>query len=138
MTEARQATVLVVEDNMDNMFVVMELLHNDVGVYYVDSAMTGYALFRLLETRPTLSPDLILLDIEIPGENGYGVLQRIRVHPRLTTTRVVAVTGHISPADIERARQAGFDGFIGKPINSECFPEQIKRILQGESVWEAR
>jgi two-component system, cell cycle response regulator DivK len=138
MTEAREASVLVVEDNMDNMFVVVELLHHEVGVYYVDSTVTGFELFRLLESKPTLIPHLILLDIQIPGEDGYTVLQRIRRHPRLTTTRVVAITANVMPQDIERATKAGFDGFIGKPINFERFPDQIRRILQGEAVWEAQ
>ncbi|MBA3534292.1 MAG: response regulator [Ardenticatenales bacterium] len=138
MTEVQEASVLVVEDNMDNMFVVVELLHHEVGVYFVDSTVTGYELFKMLDNKPNLTPHLILLDIQIPGEDGYTVLKRIRQHPRLTTTRVVAITANVMPQDVERATQAGFDGFIGKPINFERFPEQIKRILQGEAIWEAQ
>jgi two-component system cell cycle response regulator DivK len=56
----------------------------------------------------------------------------------LQHTRVVAVTAHHSPTEMQRARAAGFDGFIGKPIDPARFPDQIRRILAGESVWEAR
>ncbi|MBA3532292.1 MAG: response regulator, partial [Ardenticatenales bacterium] len=51
---------------------------------------------------------------------------------------VVAVTANDMPQDVAKARQAGFNGFIGKPLSSKRFPEQIRRILRGEAVWEAR
>ena len=83
-------------------------------------------------------PDLILLDLQIPYEDGYTVLRQIRTHTRLSGTIVVAVTANVLPQDVERARRAGFDGFIGKPIELERFPEQIQRVLNGEAVWEPR
>jgi two-component system cell cycle response regulator DivK len=98
--------------------------------------MTGFELFNVLRDQPNLNVDLILLDIQIPGEDGYGVLRRIRKEPRLANTKVLAVTANVMPQDVERARQAGFDGFIGKPLQFTRFPEQIQRVLQGESVWE--
>jgi two-component system cell cycle response regulator DivK len=136
MMDAKEAKVLVVEDNMDNMYFVVELLRHRVGVYYVDGVMTGFELFNVLRDQPNLNVDLILLDIQIPGEDGYGVLRRIRKEPRLANTKVLAVTANVMPQDVERARQAGFDGFIGKPLQFTRFPEQIQRVLQGESVWE--
>jgi two-component system cell cycle response regulator DivK len=51
-------------------------------------------------------------------------------------TRVVAVTADASVRNMDRARNAGFDGFIGKPLDPDRFPNQIRRILQGESIWE--
>ncbi len=138
MIEPHRATILVVEDNADNMFVVIELVSRMPNVHFVDGYVTGRELFRMIESRPTLMPELILLDIQIPGEDGYMVLKRIRLEPRLAQTRVVALTANVMPQDIEKARLAGFDGFIGKPISFHRFPAQIDRILQGESVWESR
>lgn len=132
-----QAVVLVVEDNADNLIITQELLRR-AGVRYVNGRASGRQLFKLLESRPDLTVDLILLDIQIPHEDGYKILQQIRAKPELQATKVVALTANVMPEDVERARAAGFDGFIGKPIKSERFAGQIQRVLAGEEVWEAR
>jgi two-component system cell cycle response regulator DivK len=80
--------------------------------------------------------DLILLDIHLPDEDGYEVLTRIRDDERFRATRVVAVTADVSSANLERAKAAGFDGFLAKPINVDLFPDQVRRVLEGEPVWE--
>jgi two-component system, cell cycle response regulator DivK len=134
----QQTQVLVVEDNADNLFIVTDLLQAVLKVRYCNGRASGRQLFKLLESSPTLRPNLILLDIQIPHEDGYTVLQQIRRHPHLQETVVVAVTANILPQDEERARAAGFDGFIGKPISARHFPQQIERILAGEAVWEPR
>ena len=81
-------------------------------------------------------PDLILLDIALPGEDGYEVLADLRADARLGQTRVIAITMRNSPEEIKRTRLAGFDGFIGKPVQAHRFPDQIRRVLAGEDVWE--
>jgi two-component system, cell cycle response regulator DivK len=134
----QQAQVLLVEDNADNLFIATDLLQEVLKVRYCNGRASGRQLFKLLESKPTLRPDLILLDIQIPHEDGYTVLQQIRRHPCLRDTLVVAVTANIMPQDVERARAAGFNGFIGKPISSCRFPQQIERILAGNVVWEPR
>ncbi|HEX9439881.1 MAG TPA: response regulator [Roseiflexaceae bacterium] len=134
----QEAVVLIVEDNPDNLFIVSDLLHEDLHVRYCNGRASGWQLFKLLRDKPELRVDLILLDIQIPGEDGYGVLQRIRATPALAQTKVVAVTANVMPQDEVKARGAGFDGFIGKPISRRRFPEQIRRVLAGETVWEAR
>ncbi len=91
-----------------------------------------------MKSSPTLQIDLVLLDIQIPNEDGYALMQRIRAHPRLRQAAVVAVTASVMPQDVARAREAGFDGFIGKPIDADRFPDQIRRVLGGEAVWESR
>ena len=133
-----EAIVLVVEDNPDNLFILMDLLQEELHVHYCNGRASGQQLFKLLHAKPELVVDLILMDLQIPREDGYEILQRIRAMPALARTIVVAVTANVMPQDVARARQAGFDGFIGKPINRHRFPEQIGRILRGEAVWEAR
>jgi len=79
---------------------------------------------------------LILMDIRLPYEDGFAALQKIRSAPGLKKTRVVAVTAEASAEQMRKAREASFDGFIGKPLNPDHFPDQIRQILSGEPVWE--
>jgi two-component system, cell cycle response regulator DivK len=129
------AHVLIIEDNADNLMVASDLLRM-TGVRYVNSRASGMQGLKLAETMHAV--DLILLDIQLPYEDGYSVLRKIRANPRLKSTRVVALTANVLPQDEEKARSAGFDGFIGKPIDPMRFPEQIKSLLAGGDVWRAR
>jgi len=81
--------------------------------------------------------DLILLDIRLPYEDGFSALRKIKAFHRLKDTPVVAITAEVGPEQIKRAQEAGFDGFLGKPLDPDRFPEQIRHILAGERVWEA-
>lgn len=128
-----EAHIVVVEDNADNLLLIMDLLQ-DMQVKYCNSRASGRQMFKLLEKKGQV--DLILLDIQIPHEDGYTILRQIRNTPDLRQAKVVAVTANVMPPDVSRAEAAGFDGFIGKPINIKRFPKQIARILQGEHVWE--
>jgi two-component system cell cycle response regulator DivK len=77
------------------------------------------------------------MDLRLPVEDGYEALRQIRAHPELGSTLVVPVTALGSLAEMERARKAGFDGFLAKPLDAKKFPEQIRTILRGEAVWVA-
>ncbi|HEX6287786.1 MAG TPA: response regulator [Herpetosiphonaceae bacterium] len=130
-----EAYVLVIEDDLDNLLVVSDLLRL-AGVQHINAQESGWQGLKLAETLPRV--DLILLDIQLPHEDGYAILGHIRANPRLKDTRVVAVTANVLPQDEARARTAGFDGFIGKPLFFDRFPQQIKALLAGEQVWMAR
>lgn len=80
--------------------------------------------------------DLILMDIRLPYEDGYQALQKLRSHERLMNVPVVAVTAYASEDQMRRAEKEGFDGFVGKPLNPDRFPDQIRRMLNGVPVWE--
>ncbi|GIV97306.1 MAG: response regulator [Herpetosiphonaceae bacterium] len=129
------AYVLVIEDDPNNLLIATDLLRF-TGVKYVNARASGWQGIKLAESLPRV--DLILLDIQIPYEDGYAVLQKIRAHPKLKSTRVAAVTANVLPQDEERARQAGFDGFIGKPLDFDRFPDQIRALLEGKEVWMPR
>lgn len=77
--------------------------------------------------------DVIFLDLEIPSLSYYHLLHKLKAMPQLKGVPVVAYTVHIS--EIEVARQAGFNGFLGKPLNISKFPGHLQRILNGEEVW---
>jgi len=86
------------------------------------------------DTLPRL--DLILMDIRLPYEDGYGAMKKIRSSERLKSVPIIAVTAEASQEQMSKARAAGFNGFLGKPLDPDRFPDQIRRILNGEPVWE--
>ena len=86
------------------------------------------------DTLPRL--DLILMDIRLPYEDGYVALRKIRATTSLKDTLVIAVTAEAGVAQIYKAKESGFDGFICKPLDPDRFPDQIRHILSGEQVWE--
>lgn len=126
--------VLIVEDNVRNYALLARLL-SFMGVKQTEWKRSGWHVLEFAQdTMPRV--DLILLDIHLPEEDGYEVLNRLRNDERFSNTRVVAVTADVSKANLSRAQTAGFDGFLAKPINVDLFPDQIQRILEGESVWD--
>ncbi|HET90305.1 MAG TPA: response regulator [Chloroflexi bacterium] len=131
--QPKEATILVVEDNVQN-FVLITRLLAFLGVKKCEWKASGWQVLEFAESLPQI--DLILMDIFLPEEDGYQVHERLRAHPRFKDTLIVAVTADVSVENMERARQAGFDGFIGKPIDPDRFPYQIRDILQGEDIWE--
>ncbi|HUV91128.1 MAG TPA: response regulator [Anaerolineae bacterium] len=131
--QPKDATILVVEDNVQNFVLITRLLAY-LGVKKCEWKASGWQVLEFAETLPHI--DLILMDIFLPEEDGYQVLDRLRAEPRFKNTLIVAVTADASMENMERARQSAFNGFIGKPIDPDRFPNQIRSILQGEKVWE--
>jgi CheY-like chemotaxis protein len=131
--DPRDAFVLVVEDNVPNFVLIARLLAY-LGVQRCEWKTTGWGVVDFAHTMPRV--DLILMDLRLPHEDGYHALQHIREDDRLKDTRVVVVTAQGSSSELEKARAAGFDGFISKPLDADAFPEQIQHILAGGSVWD--
>ncbi len=131
-TDYKETTILVVEDNVSN-FVLIARMLGYMGIH-CEWKTSGYEVVEYADTLPRLN--LILMDIHLPYEDGYEALKKIRSSPALKDTLVVAVTAEASPEQLRRAREAKFDGFIGKPLDPDRFPDQIQRILQGKPVWE--
>ena len=129
---SENTTILVVEDNVSN-FVLIARMLGHMGVH-CEWKTSGYEVLEYADTLPRL--DLILMDLMLPYEDGYGALKKIRSSPSLKDTLVVAVTAEASIKQINKARAANFDGFIGKPLDPDRFPDQINRILKGEPVWD--
>lgn len=125
-------TVLVVEDNVAN-FVLIARMLGYMGIH-CEWKTSGYEVVEYADTLPRL--DLVLMDIRLPYEDGYGALKKIRSSPNLKNTLVIAVTAEASVEQINKAKASGFDGFIGKPLDPDRFPDQIRRVLAREPVWE--
>ncbi|MCS6908387.1 MAG: response regulator [Anaerolineales bacterium] len=129
---SQDITVLVVEDNVAN-FVLIARLLGYLGIH-CEWKTSGYEVVEYADLLPKL--DLILMDIRLPYEDGYEALKKIRSSPKLASIPVIAITAEASLEQMQKAHAAGFDGFIGKPIDPDRFPEQIKEILNGQPVWE--
>lgn len=126
------ATVLVVEDNVSNFVLIARMLAY-IGVH-TEWKTSGYEVVEYADTLPQL--DLILMDIRLPYEDGYAALQKILTSPKLKDVPVVAVTAEAGPEQMKRAKEANFYGFIGKPLDPDRFPEQIRSVLAGNPIWE--
>ena len=130
------ARIHIVEDNSANLLLLTLLLRDVLKVRHLKSHSSGQDLFNYVMMYPDHLPDVILLDLQLPREDGYHVLGRIRAQPPLCDVRVIACTAHVSQGNIERARAAGFDGFLAKPLEYERFPTQMQLILAGDQVWD--
>ncbi len=128
----KDATVLVVEDNVAN-FVLIARMLGYLGIH-CEWKTSGYEVAEFADTLPRI--DLILMDIRLPYEDGYGAQKKIRASERFKSVPIVAVTAEASREQMLKAKEAGFDGFLGKPLDPDRFPDQIRRILSGEQVWE--
>ena len=117
-------TVLLIEDNEQNRYLATFLLEKHG--YAVVSASDGPAGIKLAKT---LSPALILLDIQLPLMDGYAVARELRTHEALRQVPIVAVTSYAMVGDREKSLAAGCNGYIEKPINPESFVTEIERFL---------
>lgn len=134
--EPAAAYVLVVEDKIENYVTLVRLL-TFAGVRNTEWKSTGSGVIQFADTL-VRHLDLILLDLSLPHENGYDLLLKIRGIERFKSTLVVAVTGNATIEEMRKAQRTGFDGFLGKPLRVDRFPDQLARILKGEPVWEYR
>jgi two-component system cell cycle response regulator DivK len=131
--DPKDAYVLVVEDNLQNLVLIARLLAF-IGVRRYEWKASGWQVLEFADTMPQV--DLVLMDLHLPYQDGYEALAKLRGDSRFAETRVVAVTADANPTTMEKVRKAGFDGFLGKPIDPDKFPDQIIQILQGENVWD--
>ena len=117
--------VLLVEDNPRNVKLVRDVLEfAGFTVVIADSGEDGVAL-----ATSTL-PDLILMDIQLPGIDGYAALEQIRGNRATTQIPVIALTAFAMDGDRDRVLSSGFDGYMEKPISVRDFPTEVRRHLQ--------
>ena len=118
-------TVLLVEDNEKNMKLARDVLR--FHGFTVIEAVDGETAVRLAAEH---LPQLVLMDIQMPGIDGIQALERIRTDERTRRIPVVALTASVMAGDRERFDAAGFDGFIAKPIDVRAFPDQVRQALE--------
>jgi len=118
------ARILYIEDSFDNRLLVNRIL--TVEGHTMLEAADGPEGLRVAEKE---TPDLILVDINMPGMDGYEVTARLRDIPSLKDVPVVAITANVLRGDRERSLDAGCDGFIQKPLDVDMLPSQIEAFL---------
>jgi len=120
-------TILVVEDNALNMKLVRSLFKmSKYDIIEAVDAETGIQLAR------ECKPDLILMDIQLPGMDGLNASRIIKEDPSLKNVKIVALTSHAMEGDDKKAREAGCDGYIIKPIDIKNFLKTVDQFLNGE------
>ena len=117
-------TILIAEDNLVNRELLRELL--TARGHAVEEAADGLQALELMQKR---KPDLLLLDLNMPVLDGFATLRKIRENPALSTVPVLAVTASAMRGDQEKALEAGFDGYISKPVKSSVLFAELERAL---------
>jgi two-component system cell cycle response regulator DivK len=119
--------ILIVEDNERNLELVRDLLQ-----------VKGYRTLEATDARGGVAlaaahrPDLVLMDVQLPDEDGVAALRRLRAEPALASIPVVALTAFAMRHDRERFLAVGFDGYIAKPIDVRAFPDQVGAYCRGD------
>jgi CheY-like chemotaxis protein len=121
------ATVLLVEDNPMNRKLLRDVLGFEFEVVEAESAEVAR------EQLHTVSPDLILMDVQLPGMDGLTFTREIKADARTTDIPVVAVSAHAMPRDLELARDAGCADYITKPITDDLdvFLKRLRKSMRG-------
>jgi two-component system, cell cycle response regulator DivK len=118
-------TILIIEDNEQNLYLMRFLLEQQGHV--VQAATDGQLG---IEMAQQLHPDCILLDIQLPGLDGYQVAAALRTHADLARTPIVVVTSYAMPGDREKAMQSGATDYIEKPIDPASFVTRVAQYVQ--------
>lgn len=124
MTAAR-AKILIVEDNPLNLELASDLLTSQG--YAVQQASSAEEALHLVREA---QPDLILMDLRLPGMDGYAALEALRDDPTTNRIPIVALTAQAMRGDEEAALEAGFDGYIPKPIDTRNFGSTVEGFLR--------
>jgi len=121
--------ILVVEDNERNLKLVRDVLQH--AGYDIIEARTGEQGVHLARAHP---PDLVLMDLQLPGIDGQQALWQLRNDERTSHIPVIAVTASVMNDDRARVLQAGFDGYLEKPISVRDLPGQVQAFLTGRDI----
>ncbi|MEC4675596.1 MAG: response regulator [Nitrospirota bacterium] len=120
----KRIKILVVDDNQDNLDLVVKVLRS--RNYQTIEATDGE---EALKKAISESPDLILMDISIPGLDGYEVTRRLKSRVEFRDVPIIALTAHVMKGDREKALSAGCEGYIAKPFSIHELPGQVERYL---------
>lgn len=116
--------ILYVEDNADNRMLIRRVLIAEG--YEVTEAISAQDALAKIQS---LSPDLILMDINMPDMDGYALTAKIRKTPGFDHVPIIAVTANVMRGDREKSLEAGCDGYIQKPIDIDLLSQQIERFM---------
>lgn len=136
-TPGRQRSFLYVEDDSSSRHLIKILLGTVLGYTQLTIFEDSSDFLNRVRALPVV-PDVIFMDIHVAPLDGYALLDMLRREPGYQTVPVIAMTAGVMAADVNKLKQAGFNGLIGKPLRKKVFPEQLDKILAGQSIWEVR
>jgi two-component system cell cycle response regulator DivK len=117
--------ILLIEDNEQNRYLASFLMQaRGWEMVHAEDGPSGIALAGQID------PALILLDIQLPGMDGYAVARALRLDPKLAAVPIIAVTSYAMPGDRERCLAAGCDGYIEKPIDPGTFAVEVEHFVK--------
>jgi two-component system cell cycle response regulator DivK len=119
--------ILIVEDNERNLKLVRDVLQVK-GYTTIEAGSAEDGIKLALEKKP----DLVLMDIHLPGMNGIEALGVLRANPETAAIPVIAVTASVMQQDRKLITEAGFDAYVGKPINLKEFLDAVRHALEGD------
>ena len=125
----RTSLILVVDDNDAGQLLARAVLELDG--FQVDSAGSSEEVMESLNAR---TPDLILMDVQLPGQDGLALTRQLKADPATATIPIVALTARAMAGDREQALAAGCSGYITKPINTRTFGDQLREFLPAERL----
>jgi CheY-like chemotaxis protein len=125
-----QPHVLVIDDDTFS----AEVLSSMLAAANVNATVITDQRYLTDALQQVTQIDLIFLDLEMPGLNGYELFEEFQADPMLREIPVVACTVHTD--QINQAKKLGFYSFLGKPLRQQKFPGQLERLLNGQPVWE--
>jgi CheY-like chemotaxis protein len=121
--------ILVVDDNEAGQFLARAVL--EASGFLVDTAGSSPEVLERLAARP---PDMILMDVQLPGQDGLALTRQLKADPSTAAIPIVALTAHAMPGDRELALAAGCIGYISKPIDTRTLGDRIRSLLPVEQL----
>jgi CheY-like chemotaxis protein len=125
----RSSLILVVDDNAAGQLLVCTVLQ--LEGFRVDSAGSSEEVLERLNVR---APDLILMDVQLPGQDGLALTRQLKADPATASIPIVALTAHAMAGDREQALAAGCCGYISKPIDTRTLGDQVREFLTEERL----
>jgi CheY-like chemotaxis protein len=116
--------ILVVDDNDAGLVLARAVL--EAEGFRIDTAGSSIEVLERLGTR---TPDLILMDVQLPGQDGLALTRQLKADPATSAIRIVALTAHAMAGDRELALEAGCIGYISKPVNTRTLGAQVRTFL---------
>jgi len=126
--------MLYIEDDESNRTVMKLLMERAINSKRYEIFSDSSDFLSKLRALPVV-PEIILLDIHISPHNGFEMLRMIRSEAPYSKAKVIAITASVMNEEIQRLRESGFDGAIGKPLNLSTFPSLLQVIADGGTVW---
>jgi CheY-like chemotaxis protein len=129
-----QPVILYVEDDPESRMIMQLLLSNLMGLNKFTILPDSRNFLDNVAALPEL-PDIFLLDIHVPPYTGFDMMAMLREQPAYQNIPVVAVTASVMNEEVQKLKDAGFNGVIAKPLDMDLFPAVLERLLRGERIW---